>query len=117
MFLLKIVGFETRHTLDTVGILGKNGVHIAYPCLGIEIMIAFIALFYAFPGSKKRYFVIFGLIGIHCLNIIRIFSIILLNKQLPNIVDLTHTLFNFFSYLLILSLFYVWYKKHSESKF
>ena len=116
-FLLELLGYHTRFTADTIGILGGNGVHIAYPCLGIELMIAFLSLFFAFPGIKKIPYLILGIIGIHCLNIVRVFSIILFNKSFPQVVDLTHTLFNLCSYVLIFSLFYFWYKKYSKDSF
>jgi exosortase/archaeosortase family protein len=113
-WLLELLGYETRHTVDSVGILNGRGVRIAFGCLGIRIFIAFTTLFLSFPGKNKLIFWLVGIFTIQLLNIARIFSIVYFNDGKIRILYIAHNAFNYASYIIVVLFFYLWYKKYSK---
>lgn len=109
VFLLQLLGYETRQGYNMVGILNANGVIIEFPCLGVEIMIALVALIWGYPGGQKKILYTFiGILGVHVINILRILAIILTNHQNMDLMDISHDLYNFISYGFVLLIFYIW---------
>src|SRR6185437_42524 len=53
-FILSVLGFETVTTGNLVAIKGAGGVRIFFPCLGVEMMIALVALVIAYPIKRKK---------------------------------------------------------------
>jgi exosortase/archaeosortase family protein len=105
-WLLQLIGYNTRMYLTGVGILHGPGAHIAFPCLGIGIMITYTSLILAYPGKNKLLYLISGILLVHVLNIFRIFSVILIQLSSRNSFDTAHTVFNLLAYSGILLLFY-----------
>lgn len=115
VFLLQLLGYETRQGYNTVGILDANGVFIEFPCLGVEIMIALVSLIWGYPGGKKKIlYTFFGVLGVHIINIIRVLAIILTNHNNMNMMDISHDLYNFISYGFVLLIFYIWMQYYGK---
>ena len=110
-WLLQLIGYDTRMYLTGVGILHGPGAQIAFPCLGIGIMITYVSLILAYPGKNKLLYLISGILLVHVLNIFRIFSIILIQLSSKNSFEMAHTVFNLLAYSGILLLFYRYTRK------
>jgi exosortase/archaeosortase family protein len=114
-WVLELVGYQVRYTNNTVGILHSNGIVIAFPCLGINLMIVAIALGLSFPKTsvrKKIKFIVINIIGIHLINVCRMLTIIIVNHIYPEMKNKTHDYFNLIGWFFILLMFY-WFIKNS----
>jgi exosortase/archaeosortase family protein len=115
-FLLEFLGYQTRYTSDSVGILHGHGVKIFFACLGVRIMIAYTALIFAFEGRKKFIFWISGLFMIYIFNILRMFCLVYFNNGERKILQLTHDGFNYAGYGIVIVFFTWWYLKYSKKE-
>ena len=110
-FILTLLGFDTYNTYDIIGIEYSSGVQILFPCLGVEMMIALVALIIAYPVKRKKIiFVILGIGAIHLLNIVRILGIIFVGHYFPGTgrIPLFHNYFNDIAYGIAFLFFYAW---------
>ncbi|MFN3405083.1 MAG: exosortase/archaeosortase family protein [Cytophagaceae bacterium] len=113
--ILYIFGFETTSTSDQVSIVGYRAVHIAYPCMGVEMMIALMSLIMAYPrGKKKLISICSGILIIHSLNIIRVTVLVFTGYLQYSHSRTTHDLFNFFLYAVVFLYFIRWVKKQNK---
>jgi exosortase/archaeosortase family protein len=110
-YILKIFGFEVMNALDWITIHGARGVRIAFPCLGVEIMIALFSLIISYPAKgKKALFIILGFVIIHIINIFRVVAILLTNHYSYELTSPSHTIFNTIVYGFVIFYFYSWIK-------
>lgn len=108
-FILNSLGFETITFGNQVSIKGAGGVRIFFPCLGVEMMIALVALIIAYPVKRKKLvFIILGIVAIHLLNIARLLSIIYASSKYPGKTSVFHDYFNDVAYLVAFFFFYLW---------
>ena len=108
-FILTLMEYNSYNTHDIIAIKGSSGVQILFPCLGVEMMIALVALIIAYPVKRKKLvFVILGIAAIHLLNIARILSIILVGHYYPGKIPLFHNYFNDIAYGIAFLFFYAW---------
>ena len=112
-FILSLMGFEVFNSTDWLAIRGAKGVRIAFPCLGVEMMIAIFSLIVSYPAvkAKKVLFILGGFAGIHFINILRITGIILTNYYSHELTSPSHTIFNISVYGFIILYFYWWLQK------
>ena len=105
----------------SMGILYKErcgGIRIEFSCLGIQVMIAYVALILAFSAPKKYLYLTGGILFIHVLNIARMVGLMQMqvhHSLNPKNLLLVHDLFNYGAYIGILLLFYLYTrgaKKH-----
>jgi len=113
-FILALLGFDTVTTYNSIKIVGSGGVRIAFPCLGMEIIFSLMALIIAYPGKNKKRYLICGVLGIHCINIVRVTGLTLLKYYDPGIKFPGHDVFNLICYSFIILIFYWWVKNHSS---
>ncbi|MBD81197.1 MAG: hypothetical protein CL840_19925 [Crocinitomicaceae bacterium] len=121
--LLSILGFET-HSPDiygpdvkTVGIVGSSGVWIGDACNGLTLFALFSGFVLAYPGPmiKKIWFVPFGIVTIHLLNVIRVTALAVIAKYYPSSLDFNHTYtFTILVYSYVFGLWYFWANKLSK---
>jgi exosortase/archaeosortase family protein len=112
MGVLKALGYTVAANGRIVWI-GGNAITIYTACLGIQVMIGYASLILGFPAKRKLIFLIVGILVIHLLNIGRMLSILLTIKNYPVIVNVSHDIFTYMSYAVILVLYYIWVKKYS----
>ncbi len=106
--LQSINGFVVRTGNMTIGIEHGFGVWIDFPCLGIQVSYALIALLMAYPGKNKLIWIVAGLLGIQCINFIRIYGIIVVGHyyHYPKLIDTAHLIYNLIVYCALLFYFY-----------
>jgi len=108
-FILNIMGYQTFNTHNIIAIKGSGGVGIQFPCLGVEMMIALVALIIAYPIKRKKLlFIVLGILAIHLLNIARLLSIVFVSYYSPGKVNMFHNYFNDIAYIIAFLFFYVW---------
>ncbi|MBO9699705.1 MAG: exosortase/archaeosortase family protein [Sporocytophaga sp.] len=112
-FFLNLLGYDTILTYNSVKIAGSGAVRIAFPCMGIEIMLSLIALILAYPGKNKKIYLFAGVTGVHTINIIRVTGLALLRHLDTKVKFPGHDVFNFICYSFIIIIFYWWVKNHS----
>lgn len=108
MVVTKIIGFPFSH-----------GVWIGEPCNGIKIFGLFAIFIISFEGKiiNKLWFIPFGILIIHILNIIRISILTYLSAVNPFILDFNHNItFQLIMYATILMLWFLWVIKFSSMK-
>jgi exosortase/archaeosortase family protein len=110
-FLLSLIGYDVVTNNNNISIAHEKGILILFACLGIDVMIAYVSLILGYPGKSKILFLVIGILFVHLLNIIRMSMIVITIKKNPAIVDLSHDIFNYIGYGLIIMLFYFWVKK------
>ena len=115
-YILELLGYKTRYTNDSVGIVNGPGVRIFFACLGIRIMFAYTALLVAFEGTRKWIFWIAGILMIYLFNIIRMFSIIYFSDGKTKIMAITHDWFNYAGYTVVIVFFLWWYIRYSKKE-
>jgi exosortase/archaeosortase family protein len=114
-WILLLSGFPVRSSINMIGIFGSNGVVIAFPCLGIELMIVLVSFILSFPNKRgKIKFITLGIIGVHLINIGRICTIIFVNHFYSGIKNKTHDYFNVIAWAFILGIIYL-YIRYTES--
>ncbi|NNK79906.1 MAG: archaeosortase/exosortase family protein [Flavobacteriales bacterium] len=82
-FTLKALGYQlipeppAADQIRTVGIDGTYGLWIGDPCNGITLFALFTLFIFWYPGpwKKKMWFIPFGLISIHLINVLRIVAL------------------------------------------
>jgi exosortase family protein XrtF len=124
--LLSIFGFKTHIDIHLDMVVAKiidnnysHGVWIGEPCNGVKVFGVFAIFIIAFPGRirHKLWYVPFGIICIHIINILRIALLIFISSVKPSILDFNHNItFQIIVYALILLLWYIWVKKFSRLK-
>jgi exosortase/archaeosortase family protein len=83
------------------------GILIEFPCLGIQVMIAYAALILAFSAPYRYLYLVSGLLLIHILNIMRMVGIMLMQvHHIGKKIDMAHDTFNVVAYGVIIFLFY-----------
>jgi exosortase/archaeosortase family protein len=112
-WILTALGYTVFHSSDWIAIQGSKGVRVAFPCLGVEMMIALFSLIVAYPAikAKKALFIIGGFAGIHLINILRVTGIILTNYYSYELTSPSHTIFNISVYSFIILYFFWWMNK------
>ncbi len=113
VWILHTLGYTVIVTGPMISLVHGKGIVIYTACLGIQIMIGYVALIIGFPGRKKLLFILSGLIFIHLLNILRMVSIILTVENYPSVVDLSHDIFTYMSYVIMILFYYLWTKKYA----
>ena len=97
----------------------SHGVWIGEPCNGIKIFGLFSIFIISFMGkwSKKIWFIPFGILILHFLNIVRISVLTYISAVNPFILDFNHNItFQLITYSAMLGLWYLWIIKFSSSK-
>jgi exosortase/archaeosortase family protein len=108
-FIINFLGFETITNSNTLWLQNGPGVLIDFPCLGVGMMITWLSLIAAYPNGKHKLItIILGLASIHTLNIVRIISLVFIQKHYANHNINHHDIFNYVVYSLIMIMFYVW---------
>jgi len=112
-WIMNISGTETIPF--KMGVLFRSclgGITIEFPCLGIQVMIAYAALILAYPAPKRYIYLLGGLLLIYLLNIGRMVGImqLMLHHSIDEI-SIAHDLFNGIAYAVILFLFYMYTRR------
>lgn len=116
-FLLHLFGYTIFHYDATIGIDGSHGVYIGAPCDGVSLFALFTGFVVVFSGKIKHKipFIILGILIIHVLNILRIFSLTVMAKYKPEMLDFNHKYtFTIIIYLVIFSMWVFWVKKYAS---
>jgi exosortase/archaeosortase family protein len=116
-WFLTLAGLPVRYSSNMVGIQGSNGVVIAFPCLGIEIMIVLLSFILAFPNKRNKLkFICLGILGVHIINIVRISTIVFVNHYYTGFKNKTHDYFNMIAWAFILGIIYLYIQYAESSK-
>ncbi len=105
--------------LQVIGIDGSTGVWVGSNCNAISLFMLFIVFIVWYPGhqTSKLWFIPFGLVTIHILNIIRVIGLVLISKNAPQYLDFNHTYtFTFIVYAYIFFLWMWWVNKFADKK-
>lgn len=123
--LLNTLGYHTFASKETndvqvFGIDGSNGVWIGGPCNGINLMFLFAIFVIAYPSNTikhKLWYIPFGILIVHTINIIRIISLSIIAFYSPEYLDFNHTYtFTFIVYSIVFGLWMLWVNKFAEKK-
>jgi exosortase family protein XrtF len=123
-FVLHLLGYKTFRILrDTdfqaLGIDGSLGVWVGGGCNAITLFFLFAVFIAAYPGNQKDkwWFIPFGIITIHFLNIIRIVALAIIKYKAPESLDFNHTYtFTFLVYGYIFLLWIWWVNKFAAKE-
>lgn len=113
-FFLRLVGYDVVANKNNLSLSNEKGILIYHACLGIDVMVAYSALIFGYPGKSKLTYFIMGILFVHLLNIIRMAMIVITIKKNPAFVYVAHDIFNYVAYFLIICLFYFYVKKTSN---
>ena len=121
---LKLLGFSIipdvyDASFRTIGLDGSHGVWIGDSCNGITIFALFAGYIIAYPGKLKTklFYIFFGVLTIHFLNILRIMALTIILLYAPESLDFNHTYtFTSIMYAYIFLLWYLWSNKFSSLK-
>lgn len=119
--VLRRLDYKTFKTTDindfqVIGIHGSIGVWVGKACDAISLFIIFSIFILAFPGNQrdKWWFVPFGILTIHILNVIRIVALTMITYYAPQWLEFNHTyVFTFLVYSYIFLLWIWWVNKYS----
>jgi exosortase family protein XrtF len=122
--ILNWCGYTTFHRLQEldfqiVGIDGSNGVWVGSNCNAISLFMLFIVFIIWYPGHQKSklWFIPFGLITIHILNILRVDTLALIAFYKPEALAFNHSYtFTFIVYAYIFALWMWWVNKFAGKK-
>ena len=122
-FVLRQMGFKTFKVLQdrdmqVLGVDGGSGVWIGSNCNAITLFALFAVFVMAYPGSLKNklWFVPAGIIAIHCINILRVVALAIINIKAPQYLDFNHTYtFTFLVYGFIFFLWMLWANRFSNA--
>jgi exosortase family protein XrtF len=122
--ILNLLGYKTFKRLQDldfqiVGIDGSNGVWVGSNCNAISLFMLFIVFIVWYPGHQKAkfWFIPFGIVTIHILNILRIVALAMISYYAPEWLDFNHTYtFTFLVYAYIFFLWMWWVNKFSNRK-
>jgi len=124
-YLLDFFGYEyfigSEFAARHVGIIDSPGLVVALGCVAVPFMWLLTGLILAFPGQikSKFLFIVFGILGIHLLNITRIFSIALYVFHINPLLKNHKVYFNTATYIFIVLMwigFVNFSVKHEGSK-
>lgn len=114
-FVMDLFGYETYYSI--IGIHLNNGliIFIQFPCLGLQVMIAFTALMLSFHAPHRWWYLTGGLVMVHLLNVGRMLAIFYfwIHGSRPT-AELIHNGFNYFAYACILLLFYIYTRGNNK---
>ncbi|NQY66561.1 MAG: archaeosortase/exosortase family protein [Flavobacteriales bacterium] len=107
-FFLNLFGFETFSNSRVLGIESTMGLWVGDPCNAIPLMAIYAGFIIALPGNIKKKIIVIplGIIAIHILNIIRIFSLCIILLKAPFTLDFNHTYT--FSLVIYGCIFFFW---------
>ncbi len=119
--MLKRMDFKTFKTTDlndfqVIGIHGSVGVWVGKACDAISLFIIFSVFVLAFPGRQrdKWWFVPFGILTIHILNVFRVAALAVITYYAPEWLEFNHTYtFTFLVYSYIFLLWIWWVNKYA----
>jgi exosortase family protein XrtF len=122
-FVLHAFGFETFKSIQAVdfqvvGVDGSNGVWIGSNCNAIKLFGLFTVFVVAYPGAVKHklWYIPFGIVLIHVLNILRVAALAVIAKTAPAYLDFNHTYtFTLIVYGFIFLLWMIWVNRFSNS--
>ena len=109
--------FSPDPNIRTVGVDGTHGLWIGDECNGLKLFALFSCVIIAFPGPwrKKLWFIPFGILAIHLINVIRIIGLALVVLYAPQSLDFNHNVtFTITVYSFIFLLWYWWAKKFAN---
>lgn len=120
--ILHLFGYKTIKILrdtDFQAILidGSNGVWVGSGCNALTLFFLFAVFIAAYPGHQKSkwWFIPFGVISIHILNIFRVVALAMIALYKPQYLDFNHTYtFTFIIYGYIFLLWMWWVNKFSN---
>lgn len=119
-FLLEASRFDIfRSTNRLIGIDGSNGLWVGDSCNGLDLFVLFAGFIIAFPGKAlfKMIFIPTGILIIHLINVLRIYSLAILQVYAPETVDFNHSYtFTFLVYGMIFLMWMFWVKRFSGLK-
>lgn len=117
--ILRRLHYKTFKTTDlndfqVIGIHGSIGVWVGKACDAISLFIIFSVFVLAFPGRQrdKWWFVPFGILTIHIINVLRVVALTLITYYAPEWLEFNHTYtFTFLVYSYIFALWVWWVNK------
>lgn len=120
--ILQLFGYKTNmilqdRDLQVIYIDGSNGVWVGSNCNAISLFILFVVFIAWYPGHQKSkfWFIPFGIVTIHILNILRVVCLAIIAKNAPGWLDFNHSYtFTFLIYAYIFSLWVWWVNKFSN---
>ncbi len=120
--ILHLFGYKTFTILrDTdfqaLGIDGSLGVWVGGGCNAITLFFLFAVFVFAYPGNQKNkfWFILFGVVTIHILNILRVVALAIIKLKKPEYLDFNHTYtFTFIIYGYIFFLWMWWVNRYSS---
>jgi exosortase family protein XrtF len=123
-FVLHLLGYRTFMLLrDTdfqaLGIDGSVGIWIGGGCNAITLFFLFAVFILAYPGSQKDkwWFIPFGVVTIHILNILRVSALAIIKFKAPDWLDFNHTYtFTLLVYGYIFLLWMWWVNKYASKE-
>lgn len=123
-FLLKLLGYKTFLVLQdsdfqVIGVDGSGGVWVGSECNALSLFILFTVFVLWYPGHQKAkwWFIPFGILTIHLLNIIRVVALALIANYNPLALDFNHTYtFTFIVYGYIFLLWVWWVNRFASRK-
>jgi exosortase family protein XrtF len=123
-WVLECIGYKTfafiqERDFQVVGIDGSTGVWVGSNCNAISLFMLFVVFVLWYPGHQKAklWFIPFGLITIHILNILRVVALALIAFYKPGALDFNHTYtFTFLVYGYIFFLWMWWVNKYAGKK-
>jgi exosortase family protein XrtF len=123
-WIFNLLGYKTFASKDVndvqvFGIDGSNGVWIGGPCNGITLMFLFAIFVIAYPGNVKNklWYVPFGILIVHTINLFRIIALALISNYYPQYLDFNHTYtFTFIAYSAVFGLWMLWVNKFTQTK-
>lgn len=111
--ILNLIGYKTFKRLQDldfqiVGIDGSNGVWVGSNCNAISLFMLFIVFVAWYPGHQKAklWFIPFGIITIHILNILRVVALAMISLYSPNWLDFNHSYT--FTFIVYAYIFFLW---------
>lgn len=123
--LLRIMGFALYEVASSgfrwqLGIANSvEMLQIGAPCDGLVLFALFTIFILAFPGrvSRKLWFIPLGILAIHVANLIRVFSLVLINFYAPEALGFNHDYtWTVLIYGFIFWLWYIWAVRVGEGK-
>ncbi len=119
--VLKRLHYKTFKTSDlndfqVIGIHGSIGVWVGKACDAISLFIIFSVFILVFPGKQrdKWWFIPFGILTIHIINVLRVAALTLITYYAPGWLEFNHTYtFTFLVYLYIFTLWIWWVNKYA----
>lgn len=119
--VLRRLDFKTFKTTDindfqVIGIHGSVGVWVGKACDAISLFIIFSVFILAFPGNQrdKWWFVPFGILTIHVINVLRVVGLTIITYYKPEWLEFNHTyVFTFLVYTYIFMLWAWWVNKYA----